>query len=57
MSEEWMNIDWWSIVFDVAKLIDLESGGGHCGVVQISAKIFRIMVDTNEVSREASYFN
>ena len=35
----------------------METGGEHCGVVQISAEIFRIVAGTNEVSREAAYFN
>ena len=37
--------------------LDLETGGEHCGVVQISAKVFWVVVGTNEVSRQASYFN
>ena len=37
--------------------LDLETGGEHCGVVQISAKVFWVVVGTNEVSREASRFN
>ena len=35
----------------------MKTGGDHCGVLRISAEIFRIVAGTNEVSREVNCFD